>query len=59
MNPIDILVTALTSLTANKMRASLTLLGIVIGVTAVIVLVSMAAASRRQSRPSSRGWGPT
>ena len=41
MNPIDILVTALTSLTANKMRASLTLLGIVIGVTAVIVLVSM------------------
>ncbi len=41
MNPIDILITALTSLTANKMRASLTLLGIVIGVTAVIVLVSM------------------
>ena len=41
MNPIDILVTALTSLTANKMRASLTLLGIVIGVTAVIVLVSI------------------
>ncbi len=41
MNPIDILVTALTSLTANKMRASLTLLGIVIGVTAVIVLVSL------------------
>ena len=41
MNPIDILTTALTSLTANKLRASLTLLGIVIGVTAVIVLVSM------------------
>ncbi len=41
MNPLDILITALTSLTANKLRASLTLLGIVIGVTAVIVLVSM------------------
>ena len=41
MNPIDILVTALTSLTANKMRASLTLLGIVIGVASVIVMVSM------------------
>ncbi len=41
MNPLDILVTAITSLSANKMRASLTLLGIVIGVTAVIVLVSM------------------
>ncbi len=41
MNPLDILITAITSLSANKMRASLTLLGIVIGVTAVIVLVSM------------------
>ena len=41
MNPVDILMTALTSLSANKLRASLTLLGMVIGVTAVIVLVSM------------------
>ncbi len=41
MNPLDILITAATSLSANKLRASLTLLGIVIGVTAVIVLVSM------------------
>ena len=41
MNPLDILMTALTSLSANKLRASLTLLGMVIGVTAVIVLVSM------------------
>lgn len=41
MNPLDILITALTSLTANKLRTSLTLLGIVIGITAVIVLVSM------------------
>ncbi len=41
MNPLDILITAVTSLTANKLRASLTLLGIVVGVTAVIVLVSM------------------
>ena len=41
MNPLDVLTTAITSLSANKMRASLTLLGIVIGVTAVIVLVSM------------------
>ena len=41
MNPLDILITAITSLSANKLRASLTLLGIVIGVAAVIVLVSM------------------
>ena len=41
MNPLDILTTALTSLASNKLRASLTLLGIVIGVTAVIVLISL------------------
>ena len=41
MNPIDILMTALRSLASNKLRAALTLLGIVIGVTAVIVLISL------------------
>ena len=41
MNPLDIILTALTSLASNKLRASLTLLGIVIGVTAVIVLISL------------------
>ena len=41
MNPLDIILTALTSLASNKLRAALTLLGIVIGVTAVIVLISL------------------
>ena len=41
MNPLDIVLTALSSLASNKLRASLTLLGIVIGITAVIVLISL------------------
>ena len=41
MNPLDVVLTALSALASNKLRAALTLLGIVIGVTAVIVLVSL------------------
>ena len=38
---LQILTTALSSLGANKLRAGLTVLGIVIGVAAVITLMSM------------------
>ena len=41
MKLIDSLVTALKSLSANKLRSALTMLGIIIGVTAVIGLMSV------------------
>ena len=41
MSPITILTTAISSLGANKLRAGLTLLGIVIGVAAVISLMAI------------------
>ncbi len=41
MNPLDIANSALTSLWANKLRSGLTVLGIVIGVAAVISLMSI------------------
>jgi putative ABC transport system permease protein len=41
MNPRQIVRTALTALTANKLRSSLTILGVVIGVAAVISLMAL------------------
>jgi len=41
LKTITIILMALNSLTANKLRASLALLGIVIGITAVITLMSL------------------
>ncbi len=47
MNPITILQTALTSIGANKLRTGLTLLGIVIGVAAVISLMSIGRGAQK------------
>ena len=41
MNPLDIILTALRSLGSSKLRSGLTLLGIIIGITAVTVLMSI------------------
>ena len=46
MNPFTLLAEAVHSLGKNKVRTSLSMLGIVIGVGAVITLVSMAEATR-------------
>ena len=47
MNPIDILTTALGSLRSNKLRSALTLLGIIIGITAVVVLMAIGRGVQR------------
>ena len=41
MSPAVVITTAISSLAANKLRAGLTMLGIVIGVAAVISLLSI------------------
>ena len=46
MTPFTIITTALTSLGANKLRAGLTLLGIVIGVAAFITLMAIGRGSQ-------------
>ncbi len=48
MNLIDSTRVALRALVANKLRATLTVLGIVIGVGAVIALISVGAGAQRQ-----------
>ena len=48
MNPLVILTTALSSLGSNKLRAGLTLLGIVIGVAAVISLMAIGRGAQEE-----------
>ena len=58
MSPQVVLLTAISSLAANKLWAGLTLLGIVIGVAAVISLLSIGRALRTPSPIVSSPWAP-
>lgn len=57
MTPLLTLQTALTSLGANKLRAGLTLLGIVIGVAAVIAAVAIGRGAQQQVSDRIEGLG--
>lgn len=55
----DSLLSALRSLWVNKMRSALTVLGIVIGIYAVVTLLSMAKGVQGQVTTAVEGFGPT
>ena len=46
MSPLDLLRTALRSVSANKLRAALTMLGVVIGVASVIAMLALGNGAR-------------
>ena len=57
MSLIQTIKTAISSLGANKLRAGLALLGIVIGVTAVITLMSIGRGTTEQITGIIQGLG--
>ncbi len=57
MSIIDTIRSAFAALTANKLRSSLTMLGIIIGVSAVITLMAVGQGSQKGVTESIRGLG--
>ncbi len=57
MHPLDALASALDSLRANALRSALTMLGIVIGVAAVIAMVAVGAGARETVLAQIRALG--
>ena len=54
----EIIRVALEALRANKLRSLLTMLGIIIGVGAVITMVALGSARRSRCRTAFRRSGP-
>jgi putative ABC transport system permease protein len=57
MNPFDLLQETYLSLSANKVRSALTILGIVIGISSVIAMVSIGQGAKAQIQSSIEGLG--
>ena len=57
MNPAEAFRTALSAIAANKLRSILTMLGIVIGVAAVIVMVAIGSGARQRVVDQVRSLG--
>ncbi len=58
MNPLSGLPIAFAALRSNKLRSLLTMLGIIIGVAAVIIMVAIGTARGCASPSRSRSWAP-
>ena len=58
MSLTQIILEALESLTANKLRSGLTILGIVIGVAAVIAMLAVGQGAQDSITGSINGIGP-
>jgi putative ABC transport system permease protein len=50
---------ATTALRANRLRSLLTMLGVIIGVAAVVVLVAIGTGAKQEARTRSTGSAPT
>ena len=57
MNALDLLQETRLSLSANKARSALTILGIVIGISSVIAMVSIGQGAKKQIQTSIEGLG--
>src|SRR5512136_3275684 len=57
MNPVQSILEALSSLMSNKLRSALTILGIVIGVAAVISMLAIGRGAQNQITSSISGMG--
>src|SRR5689334_2889007 len=57
MSPLDLIASAIRGVTANKLRAVLTMLGVVIGVAAVIAMLALGSGARAAVEQSFRFLG--
>jgi putative ABC transport system permease protein len=57
MSPLDLIAVALDALRANRLRSTLTMLGVIIGVAAVILLVSLGEGTKNYVEEQFAGLG--
>jgi putative ABC transport system permease protein len=59
MNKINLIRSAFKTIKQNKFRTFLTMLGIIIGVTSVIIMLAIGEGSKENIKLQFRAWDPT